>query len=243
MIYGPAAVGKSTLASLAPDPFFLDLQHGSSELLVRRNQRPITSWSDLRAHVRDPAYFGESKSIVIDSLSQVEQMATAHAITTIPNEKCTLVNNVEGYGYGKGYRHVYDTFHLLLADLDRVIDSGRNVVLIAHDVVGTVPNPDGDDFIRYEPRLQRQKESNIQAAVIEWCDHVLFIGYDVASKDGKGRGDGTRTIYTRARPTWIAKSRRASLAAAWNSPTDASIWKQLLTSAANAAETKDHAAV
>jgi hypothetical protein len=44
--------------------------------------------------------------------------------------------------------------------------------------------------------------------VREWADHVLFLGYDVdVGKDGKGRGAGTRTIYTAELPHCMAKSR------------------------------------
>jgi hypothetical protein len=42
---------------------------------------------------------------------------------------------------------------------------------------------------------------------VQWADHVLFLGYDVVSRDGKGLGGGTRTIWTTERPDHIAKVR------------------------------------
>jgi hypothetical protein len=36
---------------------------------------------------------------------------------------------------------------------------------------------------------------------------VLFLGYDVAAKDGKGIGCGSRTLYRSELPAWMAKSR------------------------------------
>ena len=60
-----------------------------------------------------------------------------------------------------------------------------------------------------EPRLQSPAsgKASIRLRVREWADHVLFIGYDVTVKDGKGKGSGTRTIYPCELPFCMAKSR------------------------------------
>ena len=51
---------------------------------------------------------------------------------------------------------------------------------------------------------------SIRLRVREWADHVLFVGYDVAVKDGKGSGSGTRTVYPNELPHCMAKSRTLS---------------------------------
>jgi hypothetical protein len=63
--------------------------------------------------------------------------------------------------------------------------------------------------------------------VREWADHVLFVGYDVAVKDGKGSGSGTRTIYPCELPHCMAKSRTLSAPMAL-SKFDLSLWNQLI---------------
>ena len=86
----------------------------------------------------------------------------------------------------------------------------RNVILIAHECVTTVPNPNGEDWMRYEPRLQcpNSGKAAVRLRLKEWADHVLFLGYDVAvDKDGKGKGSGTRTLYPCELPFCMAKSR------------------------------------
>jgi hypothetical protein len=105
---------------------------------------------------------------------------------------------------------VFDTFLPLLADLDTHVRAGRNVMLICHDCTCNVPNPAGEDWLRYEPRLQSPTsgKASIRLRVREWADHVLFMGYDVAvNKDGKGQGSGTKTLYTSELPHFMAKSR------------------------------------
>jgi hypothetical protein len=154
----------------------------------------------------------EVDTIVIDSATRAEELAAAHVLATVPHEKGHRVRRIEDYGYGKGYTHIYDTMLLLLADLDAHVRQGRNVVLICHDCTQTVPNPSGEDWIRYEPRLQltASGKAAVRLRVREWADHLLFIGYDVHVTDGKAQGGGTRTIYPTEQVHCMAKSRKLS---------------------------------
>lgn len=228
VLYGPGGIGKSTLAGLAPNPIFIDIEAGTNELEIDR-VAGVTSFAALRECLRSPV-LDDFGTVVIDSITKLEEMIVAHVVATIPHEKGSRVTSLEGYGFGKGYAHVYDAFLLLLADCDALVRRGKHVVLIAHDCVNDVPNPSGEDFIRFEPRLQSPKsgKSSVRNRVVEWADHVLFIGYDVASGDGKGRGAGTRTIYTSEMPDHIAKSRRTGVALPFGDSTDGDIWNHIL---------------
>lgn len=227
-VYGPGGIGKSTLCALTPNPVFLDIETGTNELNVPRVQG-LRDFADVRECLQSTALDGFG-TIVLDSITKLEELVVANVIATVPHEKGARVTSLEGYGFGKGFSHVYDKFLLLLADLDSQVRRGRHVVLIAHDCTADVPNPVGDDFIRYEPRLQNPKsgKSSVRNRVVEWSDHVVFIGYDVVSQDGKGKGGGTRTIYTSEMPDHVAKSRRASMALPYNDATDGEIWSHLL---------------
>lgn len=228
LLYGPGGIGKSTLASLAPAPVFIDIEGGTRELDIPRVEGVVT-FADLRALLQSPA-LDQFQTIVLDSATKAEEWCAAHVIGSIKHEKGHKVENLEGYGFGKGYVHLYDQFLLLLADLDSQVRRGRNVVLIAHECVVDAPNPFGDDFIRYEPHLHAPKngKSSIRNRVVQWADHVLFLGYDVLSKDGKGQGGGTRTIYTSELPSHIAKSRRAQFAVPFTGPDDGAIWDTII---------------
>lgn len=228
VIYGPGGIGKSSLAALAPNPVFLDIEHGTNALDVPRVEG-LETHADLRACLQSSALDGFD-TVILDSATKAEELAVAHALATVPNEKGHYVNNIEGYGFGKGYQHTYDQFMLLLQDLDRQVRLGRNVVLVAHECVTDVPNPVGDDWIRYEPHLQSPKsgKASIRNRVIQWADHVLFVGYDVAIEGGKGLGGGTRTIYTTELPSHIAKSRTVAEALPFTSAEDGRIWDFIL---------------
>lgn len=227
LLYGTGGIGKSTLAGLAPGALFIDLEEGSRELDVQRIEG-VDSFGALLAALRSPILEGYG-TIVIDSATKAEEMAIAHTLQHVPNEKGHHVDSIEGYGFGKGYMFVYETFLLLLQGLDAQVRAGRNVILIAHDCVENVPNPLGEDWIRYEPHLQRPKsgKASIRNRVIQWADHVLFLAYDVVAEDGKAQGGGTRTVYPAERPTHIAKSRLLADPISFDGPADSEVWDDM----------------
>jgi len=220
MLYGPGGIGKTTLAAQLPGPIaFIDLDESLARLkgyLVERgifdNIMPVANvmtWMELRGALQSEGW-DKIKTIVIDTGTKAEELAVAHTLATVPHEKGQKCNSVEDYGFGKGFGHVFDTFLPLLADLDRHCRAGRNVAIICHDCTTTVPNPAGEDWLRYEPRLQSpgSGKNSIRLRAREWADHVLFMGYDLdVNKEGKARGAGTKTIYTSELPHFMAKSR------------------------------------
>jgi hypothetical protein len=220
-IYGPGGIGKTTIVAQAPGPVaFIDLDESLPRLRANleavntlKNICPvsgISSWQELRFMLQADGWDG-IKSIAIDTATRAEELCLKHMLETVVNEKGSRVSSIEGYGYGKGYQHLFDTFLPLLGDLDAHTRAGRHVFLILHEITATVPNPEGEDWLRYEPRLQGQPKNSIRHRVREWADHLLFLGYDVdVGKDGVGRGSGTRTIYATERPHCMAKSRTSA---------------------------------
>lgn len=210
VIYGTGGIGKtelaSNLAAVGIKPLILDLEDGSRFLDVTRLK--INSFDELRAALQNPgcADFG---AIVVDSFTKAEEYAAAWVLANIKKDGA-FVPNIKAYGWGDGYAHIYDAFLRMLGDLDSHIRAGRHVVCIAHDNMNENPNSTGFDWFRMEPRLQTSKkgDNSIRLRVKEWCDHMLYIGYDVAvDKEGKAMGSGSRTIYCRETPAMVAKSK------------------------------------
>ena len=231
-IFGGAGIGKSALAAnlsqVGLEPLFLDLESGTKFLDVARIE-PAT-WDELRAVLHDSELLQPFGAVVIDSGTRAEELALAWTLANIKHEKGHSVTSIEGYGFGKGLTHLYETFMQLLGDLDAVARSGRHIVVICHDCVTTVPNPAGEDFVRWEPRLQSPASGkfSIRHRLREYVDHLFFIGYDVAvDTDGKGKGSGTRAIYTQERPSHMAKSRTLSETIIY-SKGSADLWRALL---------------
>lgn len=235
VVYGTGGIGKSTLAAYLPKPLFLDAERSTTKLPVSKDV--VSGWGELRGKAAWIAQNYESlgiRSVVVDSGTVAEELAKEHVIETRLAERqngpSVKVDSIEGFGWGKGWQFVYDEFNGLLADLDRIADKGLNVCVVAHDVSTPVPNPAGEDFIRWEPHLysgDKKGRGSIRERVKQWADHVVFIGYDIYVKDGKGQGSGTRTLYTAELPTHIAKSRTEQLSMPFDLQDPGAVWTRL----------------
>ena len=97
---------------------------------------------------------------------------------------------------------------------------------MCHVTTQTVENPGDANYSQFQPRLQKQNNGPIQSVTREWCTDIFFIGPDIAvTSEGKATANGSRTIYGKLRPTWVAKSRPARADRPWNDPKDMSFWK------------------
>jgi hypothetical protein len=219
VIYGTGGIGKTTLTALLETKnAWVD---ADESLPILRSQLeeinvtipvtvPATNWETMISSLKADGWDGVD-NIILDTGTKIEEWCLADMLRKVPHpDKGTLVRKIEDYGYGKGYQYLFEHFMPLLTELDRHCRQGRNVVIICHDCTASVPNPEGEDWLRYEPRLQSPAtgKASIRLRVKEWADHVLFLGYDIAvDKSRKAQGSGTRTLYTTERPFCMAKSR------------------------------------
>jgi hypothetical protein len=232
--FGTGKIGKSTLAAFLPAPLFLDIEAGTKKLNVAFDLelREDPNWLMLRGKLASIASDPPEgiRSIVLDTATIAEELAKEHVIATRKTEKGKVVDSIEGFGWGKGWQYVYDEFNGLLADLDRIVAKGIHVCLIAHEVSSPVPNPAGEDFIRWEPLLysgDKKGRGSIRARLKNWAEHIIFITYDVEVEEGKGRGSGTRTLYTQELPTHIAGSRTKQIVMSFDLQHPDAIWREL----------------
>lgn len=231
-MYGTGGIGKTSLAARAPGrKLFIDLDESLAELdsidfqAQRVHVTTPTTWAELRKAITEAR---DVDTIIIDSVTRAEELAVAHTIKTIPNPKGAFVKNIEAYGYGEGFSYAFDTFLPLLADLDTHVRAGCNVILVMHECMSTVPNPQGEDYIRYEPRLQNPKsgKASIRLRLKEWLDHLFFIGYDIDVKDNRAKTSGSRTIYPLEMAHCMAKSRSLKQEIVYEEGS-AELWDQL----------------
>jgi hypothetical protein len=207
-VYGPEGVGKTSFASNAPKPIFLLPEEGTGQLTVDAFPR-ITAYQQLPDSLNlllkeDHDY----KSVVIDTVDAFE--------TLLFDEVCRLAgakhieDGKNGFGYGKGYIAAVDLWRGLLDLLAKLeAKKGMHVILLAHAHVKLFKNPDGADYDRWEMQINK-----LSAALIrQWCDDVLFAGYEILidkAKDNDRKGKalgGARYIYTTHRPAFDAKNR------------------------------------
>lgn len=205
LLYGCHGVGKSTFAAGASAPVFIGEKDGTAQLDVERFPEP-DSWVEILEAIE--VLIGDDhghKTVVLDTLDWMEPLCWEHVCKAANEPSIEAI----GGGYGKGYTAALDAWRLLLARLDRLRDRrGLDVVLLSHCHIRTFRNPQGDDFDRYELKL------NGKAAGLckEWCDAVLFAQYETLtntdrSKRVRGVSTGARYIHTERRAAYDAKNR------------------------------------
>jgi hypothetical protein len=216
LIYGESGRGKSSLSILAPKPILIPLDDGTADLLDPYTGeeidevKDVTSFEDVRIAIHQPDLFADNETVIIDTVTKLEDMSHEYMFKTIPHEKGGTVKSIEGYGYGKGYRHLYDTMKLFLSDVDSLVRTGKNVILIAQCATRMVPNAAGEDYLCSCPRLYQGSKGTpaVEELYREWADFVLFVDYtSTIVTDKKASGDTTRAIFTDGEMHFKAKSR------------------------------------
>lgn len=206
VIHGGPGIGKTTLASRAPNPVFLDLEHGTLQIDVARIEG-IETWEGLLAALRalatEPHDF---KTVVIDTLDRAEWLCWQHICQT---ERVPNIEKV-GKGFGKGYTAAYEAFRGLAAALEKLrTERGMAVILIAHSKVEKAPNAAGDEYERWTLKVHKQ----IAGLFYEAFDAILFARLQVYTRKteaGRTKGVGdARVLETQESPAWLAKNRYA----------------------------------
>jgi energy-coupling factor transporter ATP-binding protein EcfA2 len=231
VLYGTGGIGKSTLAVNAPAPVAIDAEGSLNKMDVPRIPG-VQTYQDLRDVLTDHALFRPYKTIIVDTMTAVQEWGLAHTIRTIkhPDGKRTI-DRIEDYGFGKGYRFLYDVMCDLLTDFDTHVRAGRNIILVCHETTAKVPNPAGDDYLQYQPALlQNGQDARFRDRLKNWADHVLYVQYDrFINDDGKAQGSGSRTIYAAEQATFWAKS-RLSLKPIVFTPGSRALWDAMFPS-------------
>ena len=245
IVYADSGMGKTTLESMLPNPKFADFRGGSDKI-----KHPLTgerlvhipdvkTFDDVRAVCHQPGLFEPGDSFVIDTGTAFEDEALAWTLENIPHEKGKItIKRIEDYGYGKGYRHLYDTMKLPLADFDVLIRRGINVVISCQMQQVEISHSGGEEFLCVVPKLQKahgKSTPSVWSMYDEWSDHIFKIGYgDIQASDGKAASTGERVIYVHGQVHFKAKSRTIPSefpVVSFSHPGDSSIWEFLFNEA------------
>ena len=235
-IYAESGMGKTTLCTMLPKPVFIGLDDGGRLTRNPKTGEPIqavqgiSTFQDVRdalQALQNVESFPDVETVVIDTVTVLQDLAVPHILETIPSEKGAKMPNIVKYGYNKGYQHLYDTMKLILQDCDGLIRLGKNVVFIAQAGPHKVSNPSGDDFLRSGPRLYSGTPS-VESLYCEWLDYILLIDYNTKAVEGhKVVSDNVRVVHTVGQVHFRAKHRTdrdIPAVVSFETPDDDSIW-------------------
>lgn len=205
VVYGPEGIGKSTFASMFPNPVFIDTEGSTNHMDVARFEPP-RDWSvflmEIHGILQHPRQFS---TLVIDTADWAMRLCEEYICKKYDKA------GIEDFGYGKGYTYAKEEWGKCLDLLSDVVDSGCNVVLTAHSAIRKFEKPDEmGAYDRYELKMGGKAGASAAALCKEWADILLFANYKeiVVEVNGKHKVQGgQRVMYTCHTPTWDAKNR------------------------------------
>jgi hypothetical protein len=207
LIHGTASIGKTTMASYAPNPVFIQTEDGLASVDV--NAFPLAkTFNEVLDALRVLGEGGHNfETVVIDSVDWLEPL--------IFQQVCddNKWMNIETPGYGKGYAAAMVMWRKYIDYINYLRDScGMWVVQIAHTDIKRFNAPDTEPYDRYQIKL-KDRASEL---LIEHSDLVLFCNRVVSIKETdagfnkkitRAVGGDQRIVHTTERPSHIAKSR------------------------------------
>ena len=136
VLYGPEGIGKSTFAAQFPAPVFIDTEGSTKRMNVARLPAP-TSWAMLLDEVAEVSRGNvPCGTLVIDTADWAERLCIDAVCAR------AKVKGIEDFGYGKGYTYAKEEFGKLLDALEEVLNTGHNVLVLAHAAITKFEQPD-----------------------------------------------------------------------------------------------------
>jgi len=193
IIYSPPGAGKTTFGATATDSIIIDCENGAGAIPCTRTPF-LTTWAEisqwLTALEREEHPY---RTMAIDSVDWLLRRLEESVSGSAGRLDQTLNRSHGGYGNGRQVmkNHVYQ---ILLPQLDRIVNRGIAVLLLAHARRTEITDVDGVTTEKTTPELPEDYLN----VFVEWSDFVCL-----ARMDGEGR----RVLVTRETPRALAKNR------------------------------------
>ena len=220
LVHGVAGVGKTTFASQANQPVFIQTEDGLGTLPVAHFPLARTFEEVLEALVALYTEPHDFQTVVVDSVDWLEPLIWAKAC------RDNGWASIEDAGFGKGYLAALTYWRQYLDGLNALRDDrGMTVIQIAHTDIKRFDSPEHDPYDRYVIKLHSRAAALLQ----EHSDAVLFANYRISTvkadvgfnkKVNRALGSGERVLHTAERPAFLAKNRYGlpeTLALDWTS--------------------------
>jgi hypothetical protein len=213
LVHGTEGVGKSTFASQAPKPIFVQCEDGLDEIACEKFPLATTYDDVVAALMELRTAQHEYETVVIDSVDWLERLVWDKLCAQY---SVNSIEKVDG-GYAKGYTHAVTYWREIIDHLNALRNTrGMVVLLIAHSKIERFEDPESSPYDRFSPRLHK----HAAALLSEWADAVLFATRKIRTQTEDagfnrkrtiahaiGRDGGDRILRCVGGPSCVAKNR------------------------------------
>lgn len=204
-IYGVEGIGKSTFASQAPSPIFIQTEDGLGAIqvprfpLAKKYKDVVDAITVLATESHD------YQTVVVDSADWLEALIRADVDETGRRSP-------QAVAFGKGVLMAASMMKEILTGLNYLRDSkNMTVIVTGHSQIKSFNSPEVESFDRYMPKLQ----DRTSALIREWADIVGFANWQISTKHSgqgfnettRGISSGDRYLYLQEKPAYLAKNR------------------------------------
>ncbi len=157
LIYGKKKVGKTTLASMFANAFFMLCEPGGKALSIY--SRPVRNWIEVKQYIRLIQKDKKFANVVIDTGDYFyeycsEFICKKHAIDHPSDEP-----------WGKGWKAVKAE---MSAEINKLLHSGKGVIIISHAREEEVDKREGGTYQRTTSTLSGQAKELLEGLVDIW---------------------------------------------------------------------------
>lgn len=211
LLYGIDGIGKTTWASEAPNPIFLPIEDGVSQIGAARFpiSREFPQVTQQLETLASEAH--EFQSVVLDSTDALERLIWKQVCA---NTGATHIEKALG-GYGKGYGLALNIWQEVVAALDRCRAKGMAIILLAHPKTEKFEDPEFATYDRFSPRLHKLADAYLREQVdcTLFASRRMILRSDESGKTERniatavGAAGGERFIRCIGTPAVVAKNR------------------------------------
>ncbi len=195
LLYGRPKIGKSEMASKAPEAIFFECEPGLNHLEVFKV--PTYKWEDFLDACKLIAKGDHPfKTIVIDTIDNAFKMCSEHVCAKHE------VDYEGDLGHGKGWALVKNEWH---RELTRLASLPYGLILISHAQDKIIETRTGE-YTKTQPSLPDRARN----VVLGLVDIILF-GDSIPKKDAAGNVTIERVLRTKPHPTYEAGDRTGRL--------------------------------
>ncbi len=198
IIYGTTGIGKTSFAmefeALGPVTFLSVKESGYEDIAQYRPPIKGIEHHDIESYseIISVATKVESGTLVLDSLSGLQQMLFDYVCKTIYNGKWDGVKGEKFFtNFYQGQRvDSPKVLEELLIVLDNLIRKGVHVLLLAHSDIDDEPNATGADYKKFVIHLDK----GIGKVLEKWAAHIFFMNIDVNVNIAEESDGGKTTL-------------------------------------------------